>query len=147
MDRIIVLSQGVPIRESHRTCSTKAVVAANMQREDAQLLAELLRMPFASLDEVFSLSPQSLRFPPTRKAVREQGLAVYGALAHAWTTHSSWPIARRTCPALVTAYVLAVSLGVPHIAYYRSHRSDVIPMSLAFLAKLKTHAITVSFCL
>lgn len=140
MSRILVLSNGARAGAREALTDTLAVVSCG-----AKLHASMFGIPFVSAGERFSLSSQAVRFPATRRHVREAGLSVYDPLEEGWVRHSNWPLARGTCPALLTAYVLALALETCVIEYRLAPRGDIVPVNLTFIQQLCTKKISVSY--
>ncbi len=140
MSRILVLSNGARAGAREALADTQAIVSS-----DATLHASLFAIPFVSTEDAFSLSSQAVRFPPTRRVVRETGLAVYSPLAAGWVQHSNWPLARGTCPALLTAFVLAIALEVDEIEYRLARKGDIIPVSLTLILQMCVRKIGMQY--
>ncbi len=136
MSRIIVLSHGTHTSAREVLPDTMAIVVSGMSTESAELFASIFNVPFTRAEEFFSLSAQSLRFPPTRTIVREKGVALYYPLSDEWLKRSNWPLARGNSSALLTAYVLALSLGAFEIEYRLGSREEVVPLNHFLLKKL-----------
>ena len=140
MSRILVLSNGARAGAREALIDTKAIVSCG-----APLHASIFGIPFVSAVELFSLSSQAVRFPPTRRRVREAGIAVYGPLHEEWVQCSNWPLARGTCPALLTAYVLALALEACEIEYRLARRGDIVGVNLTLIQQLCARKIGVYY--
>ena len=146
MSRILVLSNGVHVCAREALQGTKAVVVGcSVPPECAKLFASLIGIPLTSADESFSLSPQTVCYPATRKQVREHGVRLYRSLEGEWIKHSNWPLARGTCPALLTAYILALALDAKVIEYRLKRRGEVVGTNLTLVHQMSVREIRVSF--
>ncbi len=142
MNRILVLSHGSHTCAREALPNTRAIVVSGMESDSAKLYADIFRVPFLEAQEVFRLSPQSVRYSATRLHVLEKGVAVYLPLKEEWVGQANWPIARGSSVALLTAYLLALAHGAEEIQYRLVRRDEVVPMSFGLLRKFKEHKIT-----
>lgn len=145
MSRILVLSNGTHTCARDMLRDTEALVVSGMPVESAKLFASIFNVPFACAEETFNLSPQSLRFPPTRTTVRATGIALYYPLTKEWLQRSNWPLARGNSSALLTAYILARSLGAGEIEYRLGSREEVVPLNFSLLQKFIENRITIRY--
>ncbi len=148
MGRVIVLSERMPVNNPETLYGTEAMVVAKDCRQRLTMCASFYGLPYVGADEAFCLSPQSLRFPPTRILVRNRrkaGVELYSPLSESWLRGSNWQLARNNAPALLTAFVLAHALGAETIDYWLTDAEETVNMSFHLLQKFKEYGIAVRF--
>lgn len=112
---------------------------------DAQLVAEVLGLPYFKEDRALRVSPQSVRVVPTLRAIMRLGSGVYGSLPQTTVDVMNWPGMRGVQTELLTAYLVAKALQATCICWHFSARSGLPQVPPSVMSCLVRNGVRLVF--